>query len=353
MTMKGLGACPEWEEVKIEEWKGIWVYIDHRWGEVKEVTYQLLGKARELADQRGDYVGAVLIGHNVKHLADDLIKYGADKVFVIDREEYKDYNPETYGHVFIELVKKYKPYAILIGGTKNGRDLGGKIAIPLRTGLAADCTEFRIDENGNLVQIRPATGGKILAHIVTPSRRPQIATARPNVFPVPLKDDTRKGEIIEEDIEPPKKVKTRLREFIPTKEEDGRIPIEKAKVIITGGFGMKKAENFEMLWELASLIEGASVGASRRAVDAGWMPRSRQVGQTGKTVRPKLYIAVGVSGAIQHLAGMMHSEYVMAINKDPKAPIFEVADFGVVGDLFEIIPILIRELRKIKEQRGS
>ena len=349
--MQRLASCPDWGEINLSEWKGFWVYVDHRRGKVKEVTYQLIGKARELADLRNDYVAAILIGYNVKHLAKEFFKYGADKVIVVDRKEYEDYNPETYGHVFVKLVKKYKPYAILIGGTKNGRDLGGRIAIPLRTGLAADCTDFRIDEKGNLVQIRPATGGKILAHILTPTRRPQIATVRPNVFPVPEKDESRDGEIIEENIEPPKKVRTRLREFIPTKEE-GKLPVEKAKVIITGGFGMRGAENFKMLWELASLIDGATVGASRRAVDAGWMPRARQIGQTGKTVRPKVYIAIGVSGAIQHLAGMMQSEYVIAINKDPNAPIFEVADFGVVGDLFEIVPALIDELRKYKKSKN-
>ncbi len=348
--MRQLATCPEWDPINIDEWEGIWVYVDHRWGEIREVTFELLGKARELADQKGDYVGAVLIGYNVKHLSKELFKYGADKVFVIDREEYKDYNPETYGHAFVELVKKYKPYAILIGGTKNGRDLGGRIAIPLRTGLAADCTEFKIDENGNLLQIRPATGGKILAHIITPTRRPNIATARPNVFPIPEPDESREGEIIEEDIVPPKP-KTRLVEFIKSQEDEGKLPVEKAKVVITGGFGLKKAENFKLLWELAKYIDGATVGSSRRAVDAGWMPRSRQVGQTGKTVRPKLYIAVGVSGAVQHLAGMMQSEYVMAINIDPNAPIFEACDFGVVGDLFEVIPALIEELKSLKEKK--
>ncbi len=346
--MQKLASCPEWSKINIGDWEGIWVYADHRWGQLREVTLQLLGKARELADKRGDHVAAVLIGHNVDGLVDTLIKYGADKVYLVDREEYHDYNPETYGYAFIQLVKKYKPYAILIGGTKNGRDLGGKIAIPLKTGLAADCTQFEIDENGNLVQIRPATGGKILAHILTPTRRPQIATARPNVFPVPEPDESRSGEVIKEDIKPPKP-RTRLLEFEPTREE-GKLPIEKADVVITGGFGMKNAKNFELLWELAEYIDNATVGASRRAVDAGWMPRSRQVGQTGKTVRPKLYIAVGVSGAVQHLAGMIQSENVIAINSDPNAPIFEAADYGVVGDLFEVIPALIEELKKLKSR---
>ncbi len=348
--MKRLGSCPEWDPVNLDEWKGFWVYADHRWGNLREVTLQLLGKARELADQKGDYVGAVLIGHNVRHLVDTLIKYGADKVFLVDREEYKDYNPETYGHAFVELVRKYKPYAILIGGTKNGRDLGGKIAIPLKTGLAADCTEFRLDDKGNLLQIRPATGGKILAHIITPNRRPNIATARPNVFPVPEPDENRTGEVIEEDIVPPKP-RTRLLKFIPEESEEGQLPLEKADVVITGGFGLKNAENFKLLWELAKYIDGATVGSSRRAVDAGWMPRSRQVGQTGKTVRPKLYMAIGVSGAVQHIAGMLHSKYVMAINIDPNAPIFEVTDYGVVGDLFKVVPALIEELKKIKGEK--
>ncbi|MGQ4892427.1 MAG: electron transfer flavoprotein subunit alpha/FixB family protein [Candidatus Njordarchaeia archaeon] len=347
--MPELASCPEWDEVNIDEWKGIWVYADHRWGNLREVTLELLGKARELADKRGDYVGAVLIGHNVRQLTDTLIKYGADRVYLVDRKEYYDYNPETYGYAFIQLVRKYKPYGILIGGTKNGRDLGGKIAIPLRTGLAADCTQFEIDKNDNLVQIRPATGGKILAYIITPTRRPQIATARPNVFPIPEPDESRTGEVIEEDIVPPKP-RTRLLKFIPEQEE-GKLPVEKADVVITGGFGMKGPENFKLLWELANYIDKATVGSSRRAVDAGWMPRSRQVGQTGKTVRPKLYIAVGVSGAVQHLAGMMHSKYVMAINIDPNAPIFEVTDYGVVGDLFQVVPALIEELKKLKGER--
>ncbi len=339
-------VCPEWPEIKLEEWRDVWVYIEQRGGVIKEASLQILGKARELADKLGEELAGVLIGHGVSRIAMEPIYYGADKVYVLDHESYATYNPELYSYLMVELAKMYKPSIFLLAGTRAGREMSSRIAVALRTGVTADCTDFDIDpETGELIQSRPAFGGKLFAHIKTPTRRPQMATARPNIFEVPPRDETRTGEIVRVFIEPIK-TKTRVLEFRPERTE-GEQPIEKARIIVSGGRGLRGPDNFKMLWELAELL-GGTVGASRAAVDAGWMPRSRQVGQTGKTVRPYLYIAVGISGAVQHIAGMKDSKYVIAINKDRNAPIFKVADYGVVGDLFKVVPALIKRLKELK-----
>lgn len=343
-------SCHEWEPINKEEWRDIWVFIEVWQNIIKEASLQLLSKARELADKLNERVVALMIGRDLRELSKEPIYYGADKVILVEHEVYARRDPEQYAHVMLTLIKKYKPNIFLIAGTRFGRELSGRVATAANAGVTADCTDFRVEKDTrDLIQIRPAFGGKTLAHIRTPRHRPQMATARPNVFPMPNRDEKRRGEIINENIEPIRS-RTRVIKFIPAKVEKA-IPIEKAKVIISGGFGLQNAKNFKMLWELADLIKGATVGASRKAVDSGWMPRSRQVGQTGKTVTPYLYVAIGISGAIQHLAGMSKSKYVIAINKDRHAPIFRASDFGVIGDLFEIVPKLINELKRIKETK--
>jgi electron transfer flavoprotein alpha subunit len=246
------------------------------------------------------------------------------------------------------LVRKHRPEIVLFGASKNGRDLGGRLHAVIETGLAADCVKFEIDEDGNFDMIRPAYGGKSLAHILCKQHRPQMASARPNVFRVPPRQPGRKGQVVREEVPlTDKDVDARIVSF---EEREGRQEhkIEEARIIVAGGFGLRDPKNFGMLGDLAAEL-GGSVGASRKAVDAGWVPKDYQVGQTGKTVRPALYVAVGISGAVQHLAGMQESAKIVVINSDPKAPMFEIADYGIVGDLFQVVPELIRQLR---ERRG-
>jgi electron transfer flavoprotein alpha subunit len=327
---------------------GVWVFAEQRLGTLAPVTLELLGEARRLAGTLGVKVAAVLLGDRVESLSQTLLTAGADKVYLAEHPRLQDFLEETYAAALTELARTYQPEIILAGATYLGRAFIPRVAAALKTGLTADCTAFAIEPDQRLLlQTRPAFGGNIMATIITPRTYPQMATARPGVFKPAAPGAAPTGEVIRVELaalsQPPRS------RFVGTVAEiKERIPLNVAEVIVAGGRGLKEAKNFKLLEELADLLGGA-VGATRGAVDAGWIPYAHQIGQTGKTVSPKLYIAVGLSGAAQHLVGMQSSDVIVAINKDPQAPIFQVADMGLVGDLFEIVPALIQE---IKKERG-
>ncbi len=329
--------------------KDLWVFIEtNEDGSPKNVGIELLSPGRELADKQGGQLIGVIIGSNVDASVKAAVSHGADKIFVVDGEEYAHYSTDAYTHALCTLVEKYGPTSILIGATNNGRDLGPRVSCRLNTGLTADCTSLAIDEEtGNVAWTRPAFGGNLMATIMCPDHRPQIGTVRPGVFKKCEADEARSAEVIKEDIHvSPDMIRTELVEII--KETAGEIvDLEGAEIIVSGGRGLGGPEGFKLIKELADLLGGV-VGASRAAVDSGWIGHSHQVGQTGKTVGPKLYVACGISGAIQHVAGMSSSNTIIAINKDETAPIFNVADYSVVGDLFEVLPVLIAEIKKLK-----
>jgi electron transfer flavoprotein alpha subunit len=330
-----------------DHYSGIWVYAEQRNGVLAGVVHELLGKGRELADQLSCELSAVLLGHNLNGMAEELIAFGADQVIQIDDPTLRDFRDERFNEALTYLARKYNPAIILAGATVIGRSFIPRVAIELNTGLTADCTGLEIDpETGNLMQTRPAFGGNIMATIITANHRPQMATVRHKVMnPLP-RDDTRSGIVIREEynFELEEDV-TRFLGFV--KEKTNLVNIMDANVIVSGGRGIKDAKNFALIEELAEALDGA-VGASRAAVDSEWIPYSHQVGQTGKTVKPSIYIAIGISGAIQHLAGMSSADYIIAINKDPDAPIFKVADLGIVGDLFEVVPKLIKRIKEVR-----
>ncbi len=323
--------------------RGIWVFAEQRNGELKSVDYELLSKARELADTLQTELCAICFGHNITDI-EQLTAYGADKIYLMDDSTLANHQEDLYTGALTRLIEEYKPEIVIAGATSLGRSFIPRVAATLKTGLTADCTGLDIDvENRLLLQTRPTFGGNIMATIVCQTRRPQMATVRPRVFKKNTPDKTRKGQIIKVDFNKESITsRTKLLSFIEDITE--AVKIEDADVIVSGGRGLGKAENFGLLRELASAME-AAVGASRAAVDEGWIPYSHQVGQTGKTVCPRLYIACGISGAVQHLAGMQTSDTIVAINSDPNAPIFEVATYGIVGDLFEVVPILTAKLK--------
>lgn len=332
----------------MSENKNFWVYVECSEGHPKKVGLELLGPGRRHADELDEKLVAVLIGHSLDQAAGTCIAYGADEVVVVDAPAFAHYKTDLFAEAFYELIVKYKPSIVLMGATNNGRDMGPRVACRLRTGLTAGCTSLSIDEEtGKMAWTRPAFGGSLMATILCPNTWPQMGTVRPGVFKKGEPDPNRTGTIIREKIQvPEEKVRTRLVESI--KEAAGEmLKVEDAERIVSGGRGLGKAENFSYIKELADAL-GAAVGSSRAAVDAGWIPHVHQVGLTGKTVGPRLYIACGISGAIQHLAGMSGSDVIVAINKDPAAPIFDVADYGIVGDLFEVLPVLTEEVRKLK-----
>ncbi len=347
-----ISACPEgalelFEAAKeIEDkfkYRGVMVVAEQRRGKIHRITFELLWIGRKLADKLGEELTCVLIGKGVRKYAEGLIRRGADKVLVYDDERLEILREDPYADVIVDAVKAEMPSILLMGGTSFGRALAPVIAARLKTGLTADCTGLDVDEEGNLIQTRPAYGGNIMATIVCRDRRPQMATVRYKVMKEAEEDPNRKGLVFERNIPFNLTDRTKvLKEVI----EEGQ-SIEDAEIIVAGGGGIRAPEDFKMLEELANLLEGA-VGASRNIVDKGWMPKSRQVGLSGKTVRPKLYIACGISGSVQHLAGMKNSEVIVAINKDPSARIFDYARFGVVGDLYEIVPEMIKILKEIK-----
>lgn len=332
----------------LEEYKGIYVIAEQFEGKLRNVSFELLGQARKLADTIGDEVGAILIGKDVKPLAQELIAHGAHKVYVYDDAKLEQYNTTAYAKVICDFFHEEKPNVFLIGATNIGRDLGPRVANALQTGLTADCTQLSVDDDKKtIVWTRPALGGNIMAEIICPDHRPQMGTVRPNVFKKPEADANATGEIIEKTANlTDADFMTKFVELI--KMGGGGVKLEEADVIVAGGRGMNGAEPFTgMLKDLADLLGGA-VGASRACVDAGWIDALHQVGQTGKTVGPKLYIACAISGAIQHLAGMTGSDYIVAINKDEDASIFKVCDFGIVGDAFQIVPLLTEAIKKHK-----
>jgi electron transfer flavoprotein alpha subunit len=328
----------------IKQFKDVWVFAEQRQGTLTPVVVELLGEGRKLADKLGVKLCALLVGSNVKDLIQTLIHYGADRVYCVDNELLEKYTTDGYSKAVCIAVEKYKPEIIMMGATHIGRDLAPRIASKLNTGLTADCTGLAIDpEDGKLRQTRPAFGGNLMATIICPETRPQMCTVRPGVMDKAIKDTNRTGETIEIEVDISQKdIRTKVLEIVKIKRD--MIPLTDADVIVSGGMGIKNAEGFKMLKELADVL-GGTLGASRATVDAGWIDKSRQVGQTGTTVRPKLYIACGISGAIQHLAGMQESGMIVAINTNPNAPIFEVADYGIVGDVYEVVPQLIELLK--------
>ncbi len=333
-------------ESNIALWKGVWVFIEQFEGHAHDVSWELLGKGRVLADDLGVELAAFVLGDNVRHLAQEAFGYGADKAYSMESPVLKHYRTESYLRGTVELVNKYKPEILLMGATGLGRDLAGAVATDLKTGLTADCTQLDIDKKMRILeQTRPAFGGNIMATILTETRRPQMASVRPHVMPKPLFQQGRTGVLIEEPFALQEDdIAAKIIEIIKSSEGKS-VNINAAKILVSGGRGMLSKENFAKLQELADLIGGV-VSGSRCAFDEGWIEHARQVGQTGKTVHPKLYIACAISGAIQHLVGMQDSEYIIAINKDKNAPIFEVAHLGIVGDVFEIIPDLIEKIKQ-------
>ena len=339
----------------LEEYKGVYVFAQQVDNVINSIAFELIGKGKDLAEALGTQVTAVLVGSGVKNLADELAEYGADKVIVVDDPELKEYRTEPYAHALSSVIEKYKPEIMLVGATAIGRDLGPRVSARIHTGLTADCTQLEIGDfpinpvpgketkHNQLLMTRPAFGGNTIATIACPDFRPQMATVRPGVM---------------QKIDPIAGAKANVVEFNPGFTPDNKyveileivkavtdtVDIMDAKILVSGGRGVGSAENFKLLEDLAEAI-GGTVSCSRAVVDAGWKPKDLQVGQTGKTVRPHVYFAIGISGAIQHIAGMEESDIIVAINKDETAPIFSVADYGVVGDLNKILPVLTEQIK--------
>ncbi|TGE31279.1 electron transfer flavoprotein subunit alpha/FixB family protein [Desulfosporosinus sp. Sb-LF] len=327
--------------------KGIWVIVEQRNSQIRKVSLELLSQGRKIADETGESLVAVVLGSSVEGLATNVAAYGADKVILVDDEKLTEYTTGAYTSVLNKLIRKEEPQAVLLGNTAVGKDLAPRLAHRLGVGLASDCTGMETDANSFLTFIRPIYAGKAFEHLAS-NVRPIMATIRPNTFPVTAPDASRQAEIIKEtaDIDAAD-LRAILKEVAIAASK--RPELTESNIIISGGRGMKGPENYGILEQLADVI-GAAVGASRAAVDAGWIEQKFQVGQTGKTVAPTLYIACGISGAIQHLAGMGSSKFIVAVNKDPEANIFTVADYGIVGDLFEVVPILTEEFKKLVKE---
>jgi len=329
---------------KVKEGSEVWVFAEQRNNKIPQIVFELLGKASELSKKLNVKVGAVLLCEKDNGLSKNLIAYGADNVYLAENPLLKNYKTDFYTKIIANLINEKKPDIVIYGATHIGRDLAPRIAQRITTGLTADCTGLDIDNENLLLQTRPAFGGNIMAQIKCPDHKPQMSTVRPGVMKVPEKDKNRKGSIIKVNAEVTEK--DSLTQVIKTVKENKCIAnLEEAQIIVSGGRGLGTKKNFELIKELAGLLCG-EVGASRAVVDAGWISKDHQVGQTGKTVRPKLYIACGISGAIQHRAGMQNSDMIIAINKDPDAMIHKIADYSIVGDLNKIIPLLIEELKK-------
>jgi electron transfer flavoprotein alpha subunit len=337
---------------KLKEYHGVWVFVEQSDGVPAEVSWELLGVGAELAKLRQVELCAVVIGSNIENLCQESFAYGATKAYLIDSPIYLNYRTEPYQQAVCYLINKYKPEIVLVGATGLGRDLAGAVATEVSTGLTADCTGLTIDENGLLMQTRPAFGGNIMATIKTERTRPQMSTVRPHVMPMPKKDTNCAGQIVREKYDLKEKdMLVKVLEVIDDRKA-GDVDIAGAEVIVSGGRGMQNKENFKILQELADELGGV-VGGSRATIEAGWLPVERQVGQTGKTVRPKIYFACGISGAIQHLVGMQDSDIIIAINRDPNAPIFEVATYGIVGDVFQIVPQITKRVRELRAAKRN
>ncbi len=323
--------------------QGVWTIAEQRDGEIRKITYEIVSEGRRLADALGQELTVILLGSNIKEKASELGQYGADRVLVADDPRLEPYTTDAYVSVISELVKANDPQILILGASVEGKDLAARLAASLDVGMAQDCTVFAI-EDGNLVATRPVYAGKAYAKVTLENSLPQMATARPKVMSINEPDASKSAEVIDASFTlDDGDLKTKVVDV--AKDESGKVDLTEADKIVSGGRGMKGPENYNILEELADLI-GASVGASRAAVDAGWRPHPDQVGQTGKVVSPNLYIACGISGAIQHLAGMSTSKVIVAINKDEDAPIFQKADYGVVGDLFDVVPALTEEVKK-------
>lgn len=335
--------------MNLEEYKGVYVFAQQVDGELSGIALELLGKAKDLAKDLNVDVTAMLLGSGIKGLADTLAEYGADKVIVVDDPMLKDYRTEPYAHALASIINEYKPEIVLVGATAIGRDLGPRVSARVATGLTADCTVLEIGDfqgkPNQLLMTRPAFGGNTIATIACPDNRPQMATVRAGVMQKIAPVAGAKAEII--DYNPGFTPDNKYVEILNiVKEVTDTVDIMEAKILVSGGRGVGSKENFSILEDLAKVL-GATVSCSRAVVDSGWLPKDLQVGQTGKTVRPQVYFAIGISGAIQHTAGMEESDIIIAINKDENAPIFDVADYGIVGDLNKIVPMLTEELKKV------
>ena len=346
---RGAGVFEFVDEVKATEkidkstWKGIAVYVDHVEGKIHPITYELIGKARELAAKINQNVYAVFIGENISGKAQEILHYGVDKVYVCDKKELRAFNIENYTTAFALFIKKVKPAAILVGATPVGRQLAPRVAAHFHTGLTADCTILDIHENTDLIQIRPAFGGNIMAEILTTNHRPQIATVRYKIMDAPKRNDEISGniELLEVDSD---KFTSKV-EVLSIKKKPKEIGIENADILVVAGRGVKKKEDLNLIRDLAEVLNG-DFACTRPLVESGWLESKRQIGLSGRTVRPKLIITCGVSGSVQFVAGMEHSEEIFAINTDPKASIFKIANYAIVGDLYEIIPKLIEQIKQ-------
>ena len=342
--------------MNLEEYKGVYVFAEQVDNKLSGIAFELLGKAKDLAADLNAEVAAVLIGSDVKGLADELAAYGADKVIVVDDPELKEYRTEPYAHALASVIEKYKPEIMLVGATAIGRDLGPRVSARVQTGLTADCTQLEIGDfpikpvagkeqkHNQLLMTRPAFGGNTIATIACPDNRPQMATVRPGVMQKIAKIEGAKANV--EEFNPgftPDNKYVEIMEVVKSVSET--VDIMDAKILVSGGRGVGSAENFKILEDLAEAL-GGEVSYSRAVVDNGWKPKDLQVGQTGKTVRPQVYFAIGISGAIQHVAGMEESDLIIAINKDETAPIFDVADYGIVGDLNKIVPELTKQIKE-------
>jgi electron transfer flavoprotein alpha subunit len=358
VCMACLSVCPEGAIIEtrevpqitdyrsqITDYKGVWIFAEQRGGKVASVAYELLGAGRRLADELNTELSAVLFGASESE-AQELIRWGADKVYISIDQIFERFNDEPYSEMLSTLIKEHRPEIVLAGATPIGRSFIPRVAAQLRTGLTADCTSLEIDKDTrNLLQIRPAFGGNIMATILCPANRPQMATVRPRVMKRGQYDEGRKGEIIHVKADG---ISSRTKVLDTIKEvSDIIVNLQETDIIVSGGRGLGDPKGFRLLEELAELLGGA-IGASRAAVDDGWISYSHQVGQTGKTVCPKIYIACGISGAVQHLVGMQSSDIIIAINKNIEAPIFNVATYGIVGDIYEIIPLLIKRIKEVK-----
>jgi electron transfer flavoprotein alpha subunit len=336
----------------IEDYQGVWVFIEQNDGEIEGVSLELLGEGRKLADKLGVALGGVLLGDGVTPLAKNVVEYGADEVYLIDAPILKNYRTESYMKCVNLLVEKYKPEIFLYGATSNGKDLASAVATDLATGLTADCTQLDIDLENRLFEAsRPAFGGNIMATILCKKTRPQMATVRAKVMKALEPDSARQGKVIEETIDLKESdMRTKVLEIV--KDVTNKANIADAHVVVCAGKGMADPQKFALVTEFADTI-GASVGATRDLIEAGFLSHSVQIGQTGETISPKIYFGIGVSGAIQHVVGMQHSDIIIAINKDPNAAIFDVASYGLVGDAMEILPKLIKQFKEMKTAKGG
>ena len=331
----------------MSEYKNVMVFVEVFGGRAKNVGLEILGPGRKIAEAAGEKVIALLVGNDTGDAIKAAISYGADQIISVEGADYEDYSAEGYAYALAQVIEKYKPAVFMLGATSNGRELAPRLAARFLTGASADCTGIEVGDNGAVQWTRPVYAGRMLSVYECPEARPQIGTVRPGIFKRGEPDLAREAEIIKEEIAlPAGVVRTSIIEKI-TEAAEGAVKLEDAEIIVSGGRGLGKPENFSLVKDLADVLGGV-VGASRAAVDAGWIPHVHQVGQTGKTVGPKLYIACGISGAIQHLAGMSGSDTIIAINRDPDAPIFEISDYGIVGDIKEVLPAFTAAVKKLK-----